>query len=359
MLNIRRDKQRAAELAQTLARTHEEHAGALARKDAEIGRLGAALAACEAERDLLREQLGLQLRGRDMLDTIRNGLAGAAGELEQENSGLRAADALFQQAAEAVGRLAQRAQNINEHAQESQSSVGQLGDTATGITRLVSTIQEISDQTNLLALNAAIEAARAGEAGRGFAVVADEVRTLASKASEASGDIHALVSKVLAQTDGISDLSGQTVASAEDVAVSSEQIGQVVREVLGKSRQMQHIVNRSAAAAFLHTVKMDHAVWKADLYAALRDEASGEPVGSHTECRLGRWYYEGEGAARYAEKAGFRALAEPHQMVHHSGRAAFDAARAGDREAVVRHLTDMERSADAVVAAVDQIIAEL
>jgi methyl-accepting chemotaxis protein len=85
--------------------------------------------------------------------------------------------------------ITDRFQALSE-TQEAMESVLQVSSKISGI---VSTINAIADQTNLLALNAAIEAARAGEAGRGFAVVADEVRTLASKSSASAGEIDTLV----------------------------------------------------------------------------------------------------------------------------------------------------------------------
>ena len=302
--------------------------------------------------------MGAQLSGGQMLTTIREGLAQSANSLIEESESLKELDEMFAQTREALGRLGVRAEQINSHAESSINVVNVLDETANAINLLISTIQEISEQTNLLALNAAIEAARAGDAGRGFAVVADEVRNLAGKAHDASEQIENLVSKVLAQTGQIKDMVGTNQQSATEVAASSSQIDSVVEEVLERSQQMQKVITLATTSSFLNTVKLDHAVWKNQIYTAVEKKAYDTAVNMHSECRLGKWYYQGDGATHYSNYDSFRKIEAPHKQVHESGKAALAAGKQGDFELMLQHLSHMEQSSIDVVTMVDRLLEE-
>ncbi|HGS4682822.1 TPA: methyl-accepting chemotaxis protein [Vibrio parahaemolyticus] len=304
------------------------------------------------------ELMSSSLKGGDMLQTIRTAMVESAQSMAHENEELKLLDDMFKQTHQALARLDDRAVKISSQATQSIESVQILDNTATSISHLVSTIQEISDQTNLLALNAAIEAARAGEAGRGFAVVADEVRNLAGKASEASEQIDSLVNQVLTQVSSIKSAIDENQICAEEVSTSSAQIGSIVNEVVVKSEHMKRVIHFASTRSFLDTVKLDHAIWKNNVYRLLQSGSFGETVNSHSECRLGQWYYRGDGKA-YSQLRSYAQLEAPHKGVHDSGRDAMNHAKSGNMAGMVTSINSMEDASEQVVIHIDRLMDEI
>lgn len=352
------NKNRINELEQQLQHEREQHQQRAAVLESQLAEARADAQQNETE-DHCTEMLSYQLRGGDMLNSIRHGLADNAEALIQEREQLKEVDILFSDTRSALQRLNQRATIINEQASSSMEAAHILDKTASGISQLVSSIQEISDQTNLLALNAAIEAARAGEAGRGFAVVADEVRNLASKTHSASEQVEELVRKVLDQTHAIKDMVDKNQSSAEDVATSSSQIDSIVENVIETSQTMQTAIKLAATQSFLDTVKLDHAVWKNEVYRRIDSQDFHSEINTHTECRLGQWYYQGYGAKHYQQLRNFKAIETPHKAVHESGRAAVKAAQAMNQKEMLSNLDKMETASLQVVVSIESLLEEI
>jgi PAS domain S-box-containing protein len=138
---------------------------------------------------------------------------------------------------------------IAEVVRKSAETVQALGKSSDQIGEIVQVIDDIADQTNLLALNAAIEAARAGEQGRGFAVVADEVRKLAERTTKATKEIATMIKQIQKDTSGAVESMEQGTKEVEVGKQLAEKAGTSLQEIIHGAEQVLDIVSQVAAAS--------------------------------------------------------------------------------------------------------------
>tara|TARA_Y100000766_G_scaffold281848_2_gene294075 strand:+ start:353 stop:1444 length:1092 start_codon:yes stop_codon:yes gene_type:complete len=357
-----KSRQLRAELQQSqeLNRQLQEQLGTLtAQLDERQRQFDARIGIAESEQTLSQKLLGCREMGDHLVQDVRESVAGAASRLMDEQQTLTALSEIFAQTQQAVRSLQARSDTVGNHAERNAESASSLDETAGRIRAFIAVIQDISKQTSLLALNAAIEAARAGEVGRGFAVVADEVRSLAEKAQHASENIEVLVTQVMEKSQTLSGMAEESMQSSLEIAASAQQIDQVTHQVIDHADRMKQVINSSATRSFLSTVKLDHVVWKMDLYQRIAAGNLSQSLTDHHECRLGQWYYRGQGADLYSHLSAYRQLENVHRQVHECGLQARDAALKGDNDRLHRLLLDMEQASVQVAQQLDRLEREI
>ncbi|KAB7624475.1 methyl-accepting chemotaxis protein [Alkalilimnicola sp. S0819] len=151
--------------------------------------------------------------------------------------------------AETVRRTIDGMDTIREQIQETSKRIKRLGESSQEIGNIVELINDIADQTNILALNASIQAAMAGESGRGFAVVADEVQRLAERSGNATKQIEALVKTIQTDTNEAVISMEQSTAGVVQGARLAEDAGDALREIEGVSQQLAGLIQNISEAS--------------------------------------------------------------------------------------------------------------
>ena len=147
-----------------------------------------------------------------------------------------------------VERSVGEVKEIDKTVNESARFVKSLGERSVHIGEIISVINDIADQTNLLALNAAIEAARAGEQGRGFAVVADEVRKLAERTAQATSEIEEMIKAIQNEVTKAVEIMDNATKKVDTGVKLTAQAGEALKEIVKSSNELQLMVQQIASA---------------------------------------------------------------------------------------------------------------
>jgi methyl-accepting chemotaxis protein len=203
-------------------------------------------------------------------EEINTNVQNASASIQQVSSGVEEVAASAQNVSKSTQQLSERAEKVTDAAKEGEESiekiieivnkakeradlttktVGGLTEDAKNIATIVETINSIAEQTNLLALNAAIEAARAGEAGKGFAVVADEIRKLAEQSKSATENIANILRKIQQSAKDADYQTNQTAEVVEEAAKQAVVVGERLKDILTEVESMGSMVESTAASA--------------------------------------------------------------------------------------------------------------
>jgi hypothetical protein len=189
-------------------------------------------------------------------------------------------------------------------------------------------------------------------------VVADEVRKLAERTSRATTDITQLVEIIRADSANSREGMANLAKQATSFSSTGQQATDAMKQLQDLATHIEQGAAVSALRSFCELAKIDHLIYKFRVYQVVLGLSNEEisQFASHRECRLGKWYYEGEGKECFSQLAGYREIEPPHVKVHEAALAALRAHAAGDEAGILRGIEAMENASLAVIEGLERMV---